>query len=238
VEPKVAPKVERKPEAPKPVMWFMKSEEGEDYGPIPRSELDAWYDEGRITADCQVLKVGTEQWQWASDLYSELADDEPAAEEEPADEPAAPTFSFTAPREPDESEDEEAEEDDDPEPRPTKKKSSAAKLTRTKQSAAPQHQVRRGAKKVFSPPPEEDDEEDEDDEDLDNEVETSTRSKLTAGLLGIFLGQLGIHRFYLGYVGLGLAMLFTLGGCGIWSLTDAILIFLGKVVDAEGKPLE
>jgi len=30
------------------------------------------------------------------------------------------------------------------------------------------------------------------------------KSKLAAGLLGVFLGSLGIHRFYLGYVGIGI----------------------------------
>src|SRR5258707_374960 len=31
------------------------------------------------------------------------------------------------------------------------------------------------------------------------------KSKLVAGLLGIFLGGLGVHRFYLGYIGIGIA---------------------------------
>src|SRR5271157_2513312 len=56
------------------------------------------------------------------------------------------------------------------------------------------------------------------------------KSKIAAGLLGIFLGCLGIHRFYLGYTGIGLAQLlitvfgtfctFGLGAIisGIWGL--------------------
>jgi predicted Zn finger-like uncharacterized protein len=71
----------------------------------------------------------------------------------------------------------------------------------------------------------------------DDEPGRSSRSKAIAGLLGIFLGPLGTHRFYLGYWGLGLAMLFTLGGCGIWSLVDAALVLLGRVTDADGRPL-
>jgi TM2 domain-containing membrane protein YozV len=58
-----------------------------------------------------------------------------------------------------------------------------------------------------------------------------------AGLLGIFLGPLGIHRFYLGYWVIGLLMLVTGGGCGIWSLVDAVLVFFGRVNDADGRTL-
>jgi len=56
-------------------------------------------------------------------------------------------------------------------------------------------------------------------------------------LLSMFLGALGIDRFYLGYTGLGILKLVTLGGCGIWHLVDAILIAIGKVPDAQGRPL-
>lgn len=235
--PKPAAKVAPKPEPPKPVMWFMKSEEGEDYGPIARSVLDAWHAEGRLTADCQVLQVGTEQWQWASDLYRDLAAEEPAAASQPASAPAT----RPAPDEPEADEpwdEDDDEQDDEPPPRRKRNRPAATKARRSKPAAAPRHPVRRGAKKVFSPPPDED-EDDEDwgeDEEFDD-GEMSTRSRLAAGLLGIFLGPLGIHRFYLGYIGIGLAMLFTLGGCGIWSLTDAILVCLGRIVDAEGRPL-
>ena len=43
-------------------------------------------------------------------------------------------------------------------------------------------------------------------------------------LVSIFVGGLGIDRFMLGHVGLGLLKLFTLGGCGVWWLIDVILI--------------
>lgn len=60
---------------------------------------------------------------------------------------------------------------------------------------------------------------------------------LVSLLLSIFLGYLGIDRFYMGYVGLGIAKLLTFGGCGIWWLIDVILIATGSLRDAQGRPL-
>lgn len=61
---------------------------------------------------------------------------------------------------------------------------------------------------------------------------------LVALLLSIFVGSLGIDRFYLGYVGLGILKLLTGGGCGIWWLVDLILIVMDKLPDAQGRPLK
>lgn len=75
---------------------------------------------------------------------------------------------------------------------------------------------------------------------------TSTRnrkSRIGAGLLQIFLGSLGIGRFYLGYTGIGVAQLlvsiFTFGIGSIWPFIDGILILTGNPkCDADGVPLQ
>lgn len=60
------------------------------------------------------------------------------------------------------------------------------------------------------------------------------KSQLVAFLLCFFLGLLGVHRFYLGYVGIGLIQLFTLGGFGIWALIDLFLIAFGVLKPKNG----
>ena len=56
-------------------------------------------------------------------------------------------------------------------------------------------------------------------------------------LLSIFLGGFGIHRFYTGYIGLGILQLITLGGCGIWALIDFIRICFNNFKSADGQEL-
>lgn len=65
----------------------------------------------------------------------------------------------------------------------------------------------------------------------------SDKQWVTALLLSFFLGALGVDRFYLGHTGIGIAKLLTLGGCGVWSLIDFILIAMRNVTDAQGRPL-
>lgn len=54
-------------------------------------------------------------------------------------------------------------------------------------------------------------------------------------LFAFFLGMLGVHRFYNGKIGTGILMIFTLGGFGIWTLIDLILIALGKFKNKQGQ---
>lgn len=54
-------------------------------------------------------------------------------------------------------------------------------------------------------------------------------------LLCIFLGELGIHRFYVGKIGTGIIYLLTGGLFGIGWVVDLILIIVGKFKDKEGK---
>ncbi len=56
-----------------------------------------------------------------------------------------------------------------------------------------------------------------------------------AMLLVVMLGIFGAHRFYVGRTGSALAMVFTLGGLGIWWLIDIIIVMTGQLVDSEGK---
>lgn len=64
---------------------------------------------------------------------------------------------------------------------------------------------------------------------------TGGKSQLVALLLVIFLGGLGIHRFYLGYTGIGVIQLLTGGGCGIWALIDLIRIITGDLQPKGGS---
>jgi TM2 domain-containing membrane protein YozV len=64
---------------------------------------------------------------------------------------------------------------------------------------------------------------------------TGGKSQLVALLLCFFLGALGIHRFYLGYTGLGVLMLLTGGLCGILLLIDFIRICVGDLGPKGGE---
>ena len=68
------------------------------------------------------------------------------------------------------------------------------------------------------------------------------RSRLAAGLLGIFLGGFGVHRFYLGFTGIGIAQIaVTFVTCGfgsLWGFIEGILYIAGAMnTDAEGNLL-
>jgi hypothetical protein len=170
----------------------LKGEDGEIFGPVDRATLDQWHDEGRMTADSQVLLHGTEQWQWASDLYPDLEEPEP-----------------------------------EPEPPPPVAKSAESSI-HTSSSRISGSGVSSKKSKVKRTIQYDEEEEEE---------RLSPHSKPVAVLLALTLGMFGIHRFYLGYVGMGLAMFFTCGGLFVWSIVDALRILFGHVTDSEGLKL-
>ena len=80
-----------------------------------------------------------------------------------------------------------------------------------------------------------------------NTANTTQKSKIAAGLFGIFLGGFGVHNFYLGFTGKAVAqLLITVLSCGflspvsaIWGLIEGILILSGESSkDAYGNDLK
>ena len=65
----------------------------------------------------------------------------------------------------------------------------------------------------------------------------SDKEWVIALILSGLIGSLGIDRFYLGHIGLGILKLVTCGGFGIWWIIDFVLIAMRKVSDADGRPL-
>lgn len=81
------------------------------------------------------------------------------------------------------------------------------------------------------------------------------KSKIAAGILGIFLGSFGVHNFYLGYTNKAVAQLiltitgvftaifiigiFAIMAASIWGLVEGILLLCGSIaVDGNGIPLK
>jgi TM2 domain-containing membrane protein YozV len=67
------------------------------------------------------------------------------------------------------------------------------------------------------------------------DIAASGKSQLIAAILAFVVGALGIHRFYLGYTGIGIAQLLTLGGCGVWALIDLVRILMGDLKPKDGE---
>jgi len=193
--------------------WYLKTEDQTQYGPVPKAELDSWVAEGRLTARCQVLREGDPQWQWASDVYPQLAgqtasvgassgdDEQQAASDNPFDFAAADTSPLA--------------------------RYGGRRRSRASGSYATATSAPSGADQVAG----------------NTNAGGAVKSKLVAGLLGIFLGAWGVHRFYLGYTGIGVTQIFvTIFTCcvgGWWGLIEGILILTGSFNrDAMGRPLK
>lgn len=80
-------------------------------------------------------------------------------------------------------------------------------------------------------------------------VNGKAKSKLLTIFLALFLGVMGIHRFYLGYIKIGTAQLIlcilglftkgiTLVIVAIWAFIEFVLIFINKIKDSNGNELE
>lgn len=65
-------------------------------------------------------------------------------------------------------------------------------------------------------------------------VAASGKSQMVAAVLCFFVGGLGVHRFYLGYTGIGILMLFTFGLFGILTLIDFVRILTGSLKPKDG----
>jgi TM2 domain-containing membrane protein YozV len=69
----------------------------------------------------------------------------------------------------------------------------------------------------------------------------SDKSKMVAGLLQICLGTFGVGRFYTGHTGIAIAQIavswLTCGLGALWPVIDGVMMLMGKVPDAQGRPL-
>ncbi|WP_340199017.1 TM2 domain-containing protein [Ascidiimonas sp. W6] len=68
--------------------------------------------------------------------------------------------------------------------------------------------------------------------------EKSDKNFVVMILLCLFLGTLGVHRFYVGKIGTGIFMIITLGGLGVWTLIDLIYIITGSFKDKNGLKIK
>lgn len=73
---------------------------------------------------------------------------------------------------------------------------------------------------------------------MSNATTSPPKSFVVTWILSLLLGTLGIDRFYLGKIGTGILKLITLGGLGLWSLIDLIIVITGNARDKLGRSLE
>lgn len=63
----------------------------------------------------------------------------------------------------------------------------------------------------------------------------SEYTRLPVFVLCLLLGWFGFHRFYVGKIGTGILQLITIGGVGLWTLYDLIVICFGTFTDKRGR---
>lgn len=247
------------PPAERTERWFVKTSAGADYGPITREELDRWASEDRLDSESQILREGAAQWQWASDLYSRLyptnsattpasdssdakapaqRNERPAAESDPYAATGAYDFAALSPKL-------ETAAFEQP---------AVAQLPAQSPAVAEPIPVGGAATYAITPPPEPSVPLPTREPSFDPspaqtpsfkpplDMLPSDKSKTMAGVLGLLLGGLGVHRFYLGDVTIGVAqVLVTLATCGIgawWGVFEGIMILVGQIDrDAQDRKL-
>jgi len=52
--------------------WYLKTEDGSQYGPVSWHELESWAHEGRVTPNSQILEQGSDRWEWAGQRFPHL----------------------------------------------------------------------------------------------------------------------------------------------------------------------
>jgi hypothetical protein len=193
--------------------WHLKTEDGQTFGPVPKKELDQWLAEGRVTGECQLLKDGADQWQWASDVYPQLSGEAAASGSAGGGFPQIDVGTKAA--------------SDNPFAFAAQESSVSTRVGGGRRTASTSVATRTSATSAGGA--------------AAATGDVSDKSKMVAGLLELLLPMAGIHgvgRFYLGYTGLGIAQLLTCGGCGVWSLIDGIMMLTSKVPDVDGRPLK
>lgn len=73
---------------------------------------------------------------------------------------------------------------------------------------------------------------------MEETAQKSDKNGIVCLLLCLFLGGLGIHRFYVGKIGTGIIWLLTGGVLGVGWLIDLIMIVCGSFADSEGKKVK
>lgn len=60
------------PSATTQAYWSLKLEDGREFGPVSKAELDQWLAEGRISPGSQLKVAGETDWKWATLVYPQL----------------------------------------------------------------------------------------------------------------------------------------------------------------------